>query len=137
MCFYPNCKGEPIITLAYADSIRLCERHWEQHCDIELEDDATIAQCIAYERKNLQFHRRCGSEGAAKSLRKLAADRENYVLKSVMIKGERATVAEHRKHIAAKAEAIADAAEVEELFETDDEPADESDDEEEDFFGEF
>ena len=111
MCFYPNCKGDSIITLSFADDIRLCEWHWDQHCEIELEEDATLAQCIAYERKHLQFHRRCGSEGAVKALKELTADRENYVLKSVTIKGDQATIAEHRKYIAAKAEEAADVAE--------------------------
>jgi hypothetical protein len=102
-CSYPNCKKWSVVTLGYADGITLCDKHWTEHCNIELPDEPTIRQVISYERKHLQLHRKCGSRGARRALERLKRDPDNYVLKSVSINGERrVTVAEYREYLEKK-----------------------------------
>jgi hypothetical protein len=79
------------------------------HCDIELPDNPTIKECIAYEKENLRFHKKCGSAGAVRCLKAMQKDLENYTFRSISIQtGVYVTVAEYRKHLEDKK---ADAAE--------------------------
>lgn len=105
-CRFPHCRQPPVICLGFADNIRLCETHYQQHCDIELEDDPTIKQIVQHEKKMLRLHAKCGSAGAKRSLGKMERDLESYTLKSRLHQGKRVTVAEMREAIDKRAWAM-------------------------------
>lgn len=133
----------------------MCEKHWGEFCDIELPEDSTLKDCIAYERKKLRFTERCGYRPATKGLKQMQEDLDNYVFRHVSIRGgEEVTVAEYRAYQEAKeakeAEGQADADDHEAAVECfrdkgenvadlDDaaRQRDDEEDDDDDFFGEF
>ena len=102
-CCWPRCRQETIVALGFADNVRLCERHWGEYCDIDLEEDATIAQVVRYEKRCQRFQAKCGSGSAKRRLAKIEQDPDNYKLQTVGTgDGGHRTVAEYREIIAAR-----------------------------------
>lgn len=78
----------PGITLGYADGIRLCDKHWDKYCEIELpdKDKYTHRELLAFERKMLKFTAKCGSATSRKKLREMERDPANYEFQHVSLR---------------------------------------------------
>lgn len=104
-CHWPRCRQAPGITLGFADNIRLCDKHWELYCDIELEEDPTIVQVVKHEKACLRLQSKCGSAGAKRRLVQMDRDLDNYRLQTVGTSdGGSRTVAEYREVLAVRAD---------------------------------
>lgn len=99
-CAYPRCRQAPIISLGYADGIRLCEKHHVQYCDIgEDEDGETVKSIVRHEKTMLKFQAKCGSATARRHLSRMEKDLDSYQFQHV---GTGRTVAEHQDRIDAR-----------------------------------
>ncbi len=124
-CHWPRCRQPPGIALGFAD-IRLCDKHWEDYCAIDLEEAPTIGQIVKHEKRCLRLQAKCGSALAKRRLAQMDRDLDNYTLQTVGNgDGNHKTVAEYREAIATRA-ALATAVE-----------SSEHDDEDDDEFGDL